>query len=193
MYFYRIVSGDYESHNERTFVSENEYTKQELEDIVVDAYKASCEQFMDKEINNVCFDLNFSPDERIFDYHHFTEKYLEDKYGLVVLGPQLTASVFIDSTHYGGSTELRKRFRDVLDSLPIDESCWDNNCSRLREDKERPSWYRDTCLVYKRKQARIKERSCDNCRFHMKYDSCKQKANPCDGWCWDGDGTLKEY
>ena len=192
MYFYRVVSGDYEYHNERTFVSEVEYTKEELEDIMVDTYRASCEYIMNKEEHSVCFDLNFTPDDRLFDnYEGFTVKYLRDKYGLIILEPNV--NVFIDSTHYGRSKELNERFCKALDSLFIDESCWDNHCSRLSDEKEFPSWYRDKCLVYKRKQARIKERSCDNCEIAMKYESCKQKANPCDEWVWNGDGTLKQY
>lgn len=192
MYFYRVVSGDYESHNERTFVSEVEYTKEELEDIMVDTYRASCEYIINKEEHSVCFDLNFTPDDRLFDtYEGFSVKYLRDKYGLIILEPKV--NVFIDSTHYGRSNELNERFCKALDSLFIDESCWDNHCSRLSDETEFPSWYRDKCLVYKKKQARIKERSCDNCEIAMKYESCKQKANPCDEWIWNGDGTLKQY
>lgn len=192
MYFYRVVFGDYESHNERTFVSEVEYTKEELEDIMVDTYRASCEYIINKEEHSVCFDLNFTPDDRLFDtYEGFSVKYLRDKYGLIILEPKV--NVFIDSTHYGRSNELNERFCKALDSLFIDESCWDNHCSRLSDETEFPSWYRDKCLVYKRKQARIKERSCDNCEIAMKYESCKQKANPCDEWIWNGDGTLKQY
>lgn len=192
MYFYRVVSGDYESHNERTFVSEVEYTKEELEDIMVDTYRASCEYIINKEEHSVCFDLNFTPDDRLFDtYEGFSVKYLRDKYGLIILEPKV--NVFIDSTHYGRSNELNERFCKALDSLFIDESCWDNHCSRLSDETEFPSWYRDKCLVYKRKQARIKQRSCDNCEIAMEYESCKQKANPCDEWVWNGDGTLKQY
>ena len=191
MYFYRILASDYESHRETTFVSDIKYTKEELEDIVVDAYKASCERYMDEDINNVCFALSFCPEDRIFDYHKFTEQYLEKQYHLVPLN-QYTAQVFIDSTFDGRSKELDKKMKQALDSLYVDESCWDNDCSRLPDEKERPSWYRDNCIVYKRKAQRV-NRSCDNCISHMEYESCKKKANPCEGWVWDGDKTLKEY
>lgn len=190
IYFYKIVSNDYESYNERTFVSEYNYSQSEFENIVVEVYRASCEYYMSKKETNVCFDLSFTPNERIFDFTEgFTVKYLRDKYGLMI--PKIKNSIFIDSTYHGAKDDINKRLCKELDSLPIDESCWDNDCSRLNGDKERSTWYRSNCLVYRRKQARIKERNCDNCRVGMKYESCKKKANPCDSWSWDGNGTLK--
>lgn len=148
MYFYRILSGGYESHNEETFASEVKYTKKELEDIVVDAYRASCEYYIEQDDMHVCFSAEFTPTERIFDYEGFTIKYLKDKYGLVK--PELEASVFIDDTHYGRSSSLDERFNKELDNISIDESCWDNNCWRLDEDDDK-TWYREKCLICKRK------------------------------------------
>lgn len=155
MYFYRISAGGYEESYQTIYMSSDKYSQEEFEDIVIEIYKKACEKYIEEEERNVCFALDFKVNNRIWDFENNFNKLMEETYGFVSLGKKLTAHTGFDLTHYGRDDEMNQRARKALDEIDIDESCWDNNCSRLPEEDEIP-WYRSVVSFIKEKNPELK-------------------------------------
>lgn len=191
MYFYRISAAGYEESFVTTFYSSEKYSQEEFEDIVVEAYQKACKQYIDEDEGNVCFAWDFKVNEIIWDYYnHNFNRIMEEDYGFHSLSKKLTAHVVFDLTHYGKKEEINLRVQKALDEIEIDESCWDNECSRQPNSKEDIPWFRSECLVFKRKSSRIKDKNCDNC-ISKPYNNPNCNGKVCNAWKWDGNGTLK--
>ncbi|WP_407380304.1 hypothetical protein [Methanobrevibacter sp.] len=189
MYFYRISAEGFEESYKTTFYSSEKYSQEEFEDIIVKAYQKACKKHINDDFN-ICFPYEFNIVNIFwFDYKNNFKKIMEDDYGLYCLSDILDGNIAFDLTHHGESKEMDSKIRNALFEIEIDESCWDNNCSRI-DNKDNIRDHRNSCLVFKRKESRIENRCCDNCNFKShNHPQCEGKL--CEYWEWNGDESLE--
>lgn len=193
MYFYKLMSGDYESSNETTYYSDKKYTQEEFEDIVFDLFEECCKQLIEQEPESICYpNIHFTFEDVFWDYQDNFKKKMAEK-GFYELNKKLTGYMFFDMTSDNFYTKIYKDIDDsyekranvILDNIDIDESCWDNNCPILGSDEEEKYYARHDCLVRYRKGKQIVNKSCDNCL--QPYMSCDKENHICKDWVWKGD------
>ena len=202
IYFYKLLAGGYEEHYETIYYSNDKYTQEEFEDIVFQLFEECCQHIIDNDPISVCYPrINFTFDDIFWDYEKVFASKMAEK-GFYELNKQLTAYMFFDMTcdnffekvYRDIDDSYKKRTEEIINNLPIDESCWDNNCSILDKEYHADSeeelntekrYCRENCLIRCRKGKRIQNKSCDNCSHpYMSCDAGKVKV--CDAWVWNG-------
>lgn len=189
MYFYKICAYGYEESYEKTFISQHKYTNEEFEDIILDCYHMFCCNTISEEPTSLCYyNIFFSVEFSIFSTEFY--KLLKDEYDIHILhGDSISAKMVFDLTH-SQPNENQEKLDAVFSSLKcIDESCWDNHCSRIAdEDAQERAYSRRDCGVARRKCMRLKERGCFNCEANdPDSDWCNTHTyETCNSWHWNG-------
>lgn len=178
LYFYKLFGADYETICQTIYYNEKEYTQEEFENLVLEVYGRVCQDIIDEEEDSLCFyNIFFTPEFIFWDNEKF-KKELE-QYGFYPLHDKLTATMSFDFNE--GKDKYTSRLDDIFDNLSIDESCWDNECTRIQdEDKEEKYYSREGCGVYRRKIRRLPEQDCSNCRGIIECDH----TTKCQHWMW---------
>lgn len=135
--FYEIGAYGYEECIEKQYYSYGSYSQNEFEDMVFKVMKRLMYNIIEDEPTSLCYyNIYFNPDDLILNDDF--DKLMSEE-GFFRLGDRLSARVGFElDGRY--ENEWNNRLDNEFRDLEIDESCIDNDCSRIKnetvEDKE---------------------------------------------------------
>ena len=148
--FYEIGAYGYEDCIEKQYYSYAYYQQEEFEKILFEVMKELMEEIVKSEPSSLCYyNIFFSPDDLLL--HERFDELMEDK-GFFRLTDKINVRVGFElDNRY--ENQYNKDLINVFKSLDVDESCMDNDCSRIMyENKEEKNYCREHCGVTIRRE-----------------------------------------
>lgn len=143
--FYEVGAYGYEECIEKHYYSYGYYPQKEFEDILFNVMQKLMEEIIVAEPESLCFyNIFFHPDDLIL--HNRFDELMADK-GFFRLEDKISGRVSFELDNRYGN-QFNERLRDVFKSVDVDESCIDDDCSRIKdEDKEEKDYRKKRCGV----------------------------------------------
>ena len=148
--FYEVGAYGYEECIEKQYYSYGYYQQEEFERILFDVMKELMEDIVKSEPSSLCYyNIFFSPDDLLL--HERFDELMEGR-GFFRLKNKINVRVGFElDNRY--ENQYNKDLINVFKSLDIDESCIDDDCSRIRyENKEEKEYCRKKCGVTIRRE-----------------------------------------
>ena len=148
--FYEVGAYGYEECIEKHYYSYGYYQQKEFEDILFNVMRKLIEEIIVAEPKSLCFyNIFFSPDDLIL--HNGFDELMKEK-GFFRLEDKISGRVSFELDNRYGN-QFNERLMDVFKSVDVDESCIDDDCSRIKdEDKEEKDYRKKRCGVTLRRK-----------------------------------------
>lgn len=151
MFFYEIGAVGYDDHYSHIFVSENEYSQEDFEDIIFKVYERVCYSILEDDESSPCFmNIFFDVEDTVFS--SVFDRILERDFGLCRVNyDRLQGRVGFSLHGYDKGNVFNRRLDSIRDGLDFDMSCYDEGCFRLDDDTRRDvdevNHLKSKCLV----------------------------------------------